>query len=148
MMVSDNQLAHIKGYLLNEGVSKFALQDDLTDHFCCVVEEQLEEGIDFEYAFEQARKRITPHGAKEIEEDLNFLLTIKKKIMLRKLVYIFGFIGVFDLLIGAALFLPGIIDKQLTGLLMMAGILMLMISVIPFWFYQLYKKSVNKLQQT
>jgi hypothetical protein len=149
MMVSDNQLAYIKGYLLNEGVSRLALQDDLTDHFCCVVEEQLEDGIEFEDAFDQARGRITPQGAKEIEEDLNFLLTIKKKIMVRKVVFIFGFIGVLDFLLAAVMgLLPGSTDTELVNLLIMAGILTLMISVVPFWFYQLYKRSINKLQQT
>lgn len=147
MMVTDDQLFQIQGFLMSEGVSKVGLQDDLADHFCCVIEECMEDAqLDFDEAFRVARERIAPDGPKEIEEDLHYLLTIKKKIMLRKIVFIFGFIGVLELMLALALNVAGILDAEVSGLLAMAGILILSVSVLPFGFYQMYQRSVQKVR--
>lgn len=148
MIVTDDQLFQIQGFLMNEGISNVGLQEDLADHFCCVIEQSMEEGgLDFVDAFKLAQQRIVPDGAKEIEEDLDYLLTIKKKIMLRKAVYVFGFIGVLNLLLAFAMYISGILDAQVSGLLAMAGILTLAVSVLPFSFYQMYQRSVQKVRE-
>lgn len=148
MMVTDDQLFQIQGFLMSEGISQMSLQEDLADHFCCVIEECMEEeSLDFDEAFRLAQKRIAPEGVKEIEEDLNYLLTIKKKIMLRKAVYIFGFIGVLDLLLAFALNISNILDAEVSGLLAMAGILTLSVSVVPFTFYHMYQRSVQSVRE-
>lgn len=148
MIVTDDQLFQVQGFLISEGISKVGLQEDLADHFCCAIEECMEEeGLNFNDAFNLARQRIAPDGAKEIEEDLHYLLTIKKKIMLRKAVYIFGFIGVLNLLLSFALYISGILDAEVSGLLAMAGILTLAVTVLPFSFYQMYQRSVQRVRE-
>lgn len=148
MTVTDDQFFQIQGFLMNEGISNIGLQEDLADHFCCAIEQSMEEGeLDFVDAFKLAQQRIVPDGAKEIEEDLDYLLTIKKKIMLRKAVYVFGFIGVLNLLLAFAMYISGILDAQVSGLLAMAGILTLAVSVLPFSFYQMYQRSVQKVRE-
>ncbi|MCE7996686.1 MAG: hypothetical protein HEP71_32300 [Roseivirga sp.] len=148
MMVTDDQLFQIQGFLMSEGVSNVGLQEDLADHFCCVIEQCMEgEDLDFDDAFKLAQQRITPDGAKEIEEDLDYLLTIKKKIMLRKVVYVFGFIGVLNLLLAFSMYISGILNAEVSGLLAMAGILTLAISVLPFSFYQMYQRSAQRVRE-
>lgn len=147
MMVTDDQLFQIQGFLMSEGVSRVSLRDDLADHFCCVIEDCMEEEkLSFDEAFSVACGRIAPDGTKEIEEDLHYLLTIKKKIMLRKIVFLFGFIGVLDLMLALAMNVAGILDAEVSGLLAMAGILTLSISVLPYAFYQMYQRSVQKVR--
>ena len=51
MRVSDEQLFQIQGYLISEGLTDVSLQEDLADHFCCVIEEEMQEGGDFQLAF-------------------------------------------------------------------------------------------------
>jgi len=147
MTVTDDQLFQIQGYLMSEGVSDVGLQEDLVDHFCCLIEGIMKGGKSFANAFEDAKRAVAPEGAGEIQEDLNYLLTIKKKVMLRKLVFVFGFFGVMSLLLASAMYISGILDAQTSGLLAMAGILTLSVSVLPFWFLQLYRRSVQKLQE-
>ena len=147
MMVSDDQLFQIQGYLMSEGVTDVGLQEDLVDHFCCLIEGSTEEGESFSQAFEKAKQAIAPVGAGEIQQDLNYLLTIKKKVMLRKVVFVFGFFGVLEIMMAMAFFMSGILEAEVSGLLAMAGILTLSVSVLPYWFYQLYKRSVQNLQQ-
>ncbi|NAS32383.1 hypothetical protein GTQ40_15470 [Flavobacteriaceae bacterium R38] len=148
MMISNLQLAFIKNYLSQEGITKIHLQDDLVDHFSCVIEEYLEEGIHFDEAFKKAKGRITPDGAKKIEDDLNYLLTINNQIMIRKIVFLMGYFSVFLIITAFALYLPGILDKETSGLIAMGGIFSFSTFVLPFYFYQLYKKSLHKLQNS
>lgn len=146
MRVSDDQLIEIQGYLMSEGVTQVSLQEDLVDHYSCVIEELMSEGKAFQSAFSEAKNRIAPEGAQELQEDLNYLLTIKKKLMLRKLVFVFGFFGMLEIMLALALSVAGFIETDLAGLLVMAGILTLSVSVLPFWFFQLYKRSANRVQ--
>lgn len=148
MIITDDQLFQIQGFLLSEGISEVSLQEDLADHFCCVIEEcMVEEKLDFDEAFSEARRRIAPDGAKEIEEDLHYLLTIKKKIMLRKIVFLLGFFGVLNLMLALALNVSGILDAEVSGLIALSGILTLSVSILPFWFYQMYQRSVHKVKE-
>ena len=147
MTISDEQLFQIQGYLISHGITNVGLQEDLADHFCCVVEEIMAGGVLFETAFEQAKKRVVPDAPEQLQADLNYLLTIKKKIMTRKLVFIFGFFGILDLLLAMALSISNIVDSEVVGLLAMAGILTLAVSVVPYWVFLLYKRSVQKLKE-
>ena len=147
MNVSDEQLFEIQGYLLSNGITDVGLQEDLADHICCVVEEIMSEGLSFGAVFEQAKERIVPDSPAEIQSDLNYLLTIKKKIMTRKLVFLFGFFGILELMLALALRVANFVEPELAGLLAMAGILTLSVSVVPYWVFLLYKRSVQKLKE-
>lgn len=148
MIVTDDQLFQIQGYLMSEGVTGVALQEDLADHFCCVIEEGMQErGLVFESAFEEAKQRIAPEGVEGIQEDLDYLLTIKKKIMLRKVVFVFGFIGMLSLMLALGLRVSGVVPPEVAGLVAMAGILTLAISILPYTFYQMYMRSVQRLKE-
>ena len=74
-------------------------------------------------------------------------MTIKKKVMLRKLVFVFGFFGLLDLMLALGFRVSGILDAQTSGLLALAGILTLSVTVLPFWVFQQYKKSIQRLQE-
>ncbi|WP_394747200.1 hypothetical protein [Spongiimicrobium salis] len=148
MTINDQQLNFIQAYLRQEGVSKATLQEDLVDHFSCAIEEYLEEDVSFATAFDLAKERIAPDGVKKIEEDLIYLLTINHEIMLRKIVFILGYISILQIIMAFALYLPGsILDKEVSGYIAMGGIFLFAVSVVPFYCYQLYKKSVHQLKE-
>ena len=148
MILDDVQFLKVKSHILHEGVKNAALQDDLIDHFCCVIEEYLDKGHAFNEAFKMAKKRIIPEGAQKIENDLNYLLTVNNEIMLRKLVFILGYISVFQIITAFAIYLPGFVDQQVASMIAMGGIFTFSLTVIPFYFYQQYKRSVHKLKES
>jgi len=147
MSVNDDQLFQIQGYLIGEGVSDVGLQEDLVDDYCCIIEDLMGQGKAFDVAFEADKMSVAPEGPGVVQEDLNYLVTIKKKVMLRKLVFVFGFFGMLDLMLALAFRVSGFLDTEVAGLLAMAGILILSVSILPFWFFQLYKKSIQQVQQ-
>jgi hypothetical protein len=182
-MISDDQLSFIRRQLAFYQLNQPDLNDDLVDHFGCVVEELMSGGMPFEKAFEAAFRRISPNGPKEIEKELIYLLTIKRKTMFRKMAYLFGYLslvlitcGTFFVpffqqksspqssAMGDLIALSGVsVDKdfQLLALSDLAysaenhtagdtfwvlGVALFLLTVVPFWFYKSYQKSVLKLQ--
>lgn len=147
MRVDEAQITQIRGYLLGNGITNHSLQDDLLDHFCCSIEDRMEEGGSFDRAFADAVERITPDGPAKIQNDLNYLLTIKKRIMLRKIVFTVAYFSVYVVLLAIALRFPQIISADLTSLLIMVGILLFSLSAVPFFFYEMYQRSVRRLKE-
>ena len=147
-MINTQQLNIIKDQLLEAGVVRIPLQDDLLDHMGCVIEEYLNDGVPFDEAIEMAKERIAPNGFKTIENDLNYLLTINRNTMIRKIVFILGYVSVLEILMAIALYTGQILDWEVSGLIAMGGLFLFSISVVPYFFYQQYRKSLHKLQQS
>ncbi len=146
MIIDENQVSFVRGYLIGNGVSNLDLQDDLLDHFCCTIEESLEEGRSFDHSFSDAVEKIAPEGPEKIQTDLNYLLTIKKNVMLRKLVFVASYISVLAILMGLALRIPQILSGDATLLLIMAGMLLFSVTTVPYFFYERYQKSIKELK--
>lgn len=146
-MIEETRLELVRSYLICNGITSQDLQDDLLDHFCCVIEENMEAGKSFDESLSGAIARVTPDGPLEIQNDLNYLLTVKKNIMLRKLVFTTSYISVFIILLGAAMRIPQIISADLALLLTMVGILLFSVSTVPYFFYSRYMQSVRNLRE-
>jgi hypothetical protein len=92
--LTDEQVSLIAQRIAAE-VTQPSLQNDLTDHYCCHIEEQMDTGVDFEAAYQAAFEAITPNGAHEIQEELFFLLTFKKQTNMKRVIYGLGFMAAF-----------------------------------------------------
>ena len=67
------------------------LKDDLVDHFCCVIEGEMNKGKDFDTAYQIAYNRISPDGIDELGKEMMFLMGSKSKKRLSNLLRISGF---------------------------------------------------------
>ncbi len=145
-MKNNEQLAIVRGYLIGNGVTSPQLQDDLTDHICCVIEDCMNQGQSFSDSLSNAIDHVIPNGPAEIQEDLNYLLTINNKIMLRKLIYGSTYLSALLVITGLLLRIPHLISSMDAMWFVMAGGLFFSISTVPFFFYERYQKSVSKLR--
>jgi hypothetical protein len=75
-----------------------SLEDELLDHFCCFIEEQMADGTGFEESLQKAFQSIAPHGIEEIEEELHLLLNFKPQTIMKRLFYVSAFIVTFSLM--------------------------------------------------
>ncbi len=182
-MINDDQLSYLRQQLIQGHLHRPDLVDDLVDHFACVIEELMLDGIAFEEAFAVAFRKISPNGPKEIEKDLTYLLTIKRKTMFRKTAYLFGYLSLI-LILSGLLFVPffqqnelsdrpsveklaaisGVsidedfqllalsdlaqrpVKRSLAEIFWVSGFALFLLTVVPFWFYKGYQKSMLKLQ--
>jgi hypothetical protein len=68
------------------------LREDLIDHFCCAIEEEMKKGLSFEKSYDKAYQNICPDGLDEIRRETLFLLTHKKNKALKRLLYLSGYL--------------------------------------------------------
>lgn len=89
MNISEGQIARIREQLIEQGITSATLCDDLLDHLCCEIESKLNEGIDFETAWQTSLTELAPQGVKAIEEETNYLLH-PKITMIKKAAFLSG----------------------------------------------------------
>jgi len=93
--LNDNQVTLILDRIIADGVTDTNLQNDLLDHYCCFIEERLSVGDDFESVYKIAFQNITPNGMHEIQQELYFILNFNKQTIMKRIIYLFGFLTVF-----------------------------------------------------
>ena len=91
-MMTDQEEEFIIDQVNESRISNQELKDDLVDHFCCVIEEEMSKGLSFEESYEKAYQSTTPNGFGEIQRETTFLLNYKKMMTMKRLTFILGFI--------------------------------------------------------
>ncbi|WP_027003379.1 hypothetical protein [Hugenholtzia roseola] len=71
------------------------LKNSLLDHFCCFIEEKINEGYAFEESYQKAFAAISPNGLQEIEEELFFMLHFQTQLNMKRILYVSGFFVAF-----------------------------------------------------
>jgi len=118
------------------------LRDDLLDHLCCIVEEQMREGADFHEAYQLALLRLCPNGADEIERETIFLLNIQKILRMKKLKYGIGLLASISVSVGYFLVLMNWpIGREIFNY----GFLTLVLVFVPMLAYEQLQKSSDKV---
>lgn len=75
--VSDEQLDFILNDIAAHGIATEDLQDNLLDHICCIVENEMNTGDDFYEFYERILPRFFTDELREIQEETDKLLTFK-----------------------------------------------------------------------
>jgi hypothetical protein len=92
--INDEQIDYILNDIRRRGVEMEDLQYNLLDHICCIVEQNLESGGNFEDFYNKTIPKFFKHELWEIEEETILLLTYKNYYTMKKAM-IYG--GVFSL---------------------------------------------------
>lgn len=98
-MLTDEQLKIIKDDIDNSGLTMQSLKDDLLDHFCCFIEDEMKRGLSFKDAYRKAYNQIAPNGLKEIQHETIFLLNTKKINMMKMITYAIGLLSAMSITI-------------------------------------------------
>lgn len=94
------QIQNIAADVSKSGVTFSHLHDELVDHICCMVEEDIQKGNSFDKAYAYARKVYSIKGLRKIQEDTLLLIDKKYRIM-KKTMKIFGLVSLALITIGA-----------------------------------------------
>ncbi len=137
MILEDSQVTYIEEQLHKSKVKSKELKDDLLDHMCCLVEINMNKGLSFDQAYQKAFLQTSPNGFEEIQYETLFLLNYNKIVMMKRLIYLSGFIFSVSFTIGILLkilHLPG------AGIVLGVGTLGLFCIFIPMLL-------INKLKE-
>ncbi|MDR2927473.1 MAG: hypothetical protein LBV41_04640 [Cytophagaceae bacterium] len=129
-VLSELQIERITNTVNRSSIKSADLKEDLIDHLCCIVEDEMQKGTDFEIALQGALQRMCPDGLNPIQNETLFLLTSKSRKRIDNIVRVSGLIaitGVLATVIMKALHLP---FAQLALLITVAVALLLFLPAI------------------
>jgi len=101
--LSDRDIDIVYDALLERGLYHAELQEDLLDHTCCMIEEQMSQGCSFDVGLHKALDVFSATHLQEIQEVTEYLLTTKIRIMKR----VMGITGI----IASVLVIAGVVFK-------------------------------------
>ncbi|WP_420316326.1 hypothetical protein [Ekhidna sp.] len=113
-----------------------AMKDDLIDHFCCLVEIEMDRGQSFEKAFEKAYLQTAPNGLDEIQQETIFLFNYSKIMFMKRLMYVVGYLFTVTWITGIAFKLLHLAGA---GVLMGLGAIGVSCVFIPLFLINRYK---------
>jgi len=99
--LSDQQIDYILNDISARGVELESLQQNLLDHICCVIENNLEENGDFENFYQKTVKTFYKDALWEIEEETLQLLTYKNYYTMKKIMIYSGTFSVVGFIAGS-----------------------------------------------
>lgn len=138
-MITDEQFSYISKRIKQSGISAIEVQDDLIDHFCCMVEIEMQRGKSFEEAYQNAYQQTTPNGFEEIQYETFFLLNHKKLILMKQFTYISGYLFALSTTAGAffkIMHFPG------ANIMLFSGLLGLSFIFLPLLLFNKFKDKV------
>lgn len=130
-LLSETEIDFIYNDLKQKGIVLDDLQQNLLDHICCIIEQELEEGGDFEAYYQTTVRKFYKNSLDELEEETQLLLTFKHFYTMKKLMIGTGIVSIAFLGLGVLfkyLYLPG------ASFLISGGILMLSLLFLPLYF--------------
>lgn len=99
--ISDQQIDYILNDIGARGVEMESLQQNLLDHVCCIIENNLEENGDFESFYKKTIKTFYKDELWEIEEETLLLLTYKNYYTMKKIMINSGIAAATFFIIGS-----------------------------------------------
>jgi len=99
IVLNDSQIERITDTVNGSNIASAELKEDLIDHLCCIVEDEMAKDKDFESAHQTALQRVCPNGLDEIQNKTVFLLPSKSRKRLDRTTYISGFAALTGMLI-------------------------------------------------
>lgn len=138
--IFDEHYERIKGDLVQRGLTYDRLIDDLLDHVCCMVEEKMNDGTEFETSYEQVLDAIGLKRLTEIQHQTLLNLDIKHQRM-KNFTYVFGLSSAVLTIVGSffkSMHWPG------AGILLTVGIVLITFVFLPLYFMTSYRELPEK----
>ncbi len=139
--LTEGNIEFITQIVNSSKIESVEMKEDLIDHFCCAVEEEMKKGLSFEKSYEKAYQNICPDGLNEIQRETIFLLTTKNITAMKRLLYVSGYLSVIGITITVFMkssHLPG------GGIALLITAAILAFFFLPALFINLYKRELTK----
>ena len=144
--LSDKQIDFILNDIRARGVEMESLQNDLLDHICCIIEQNLEANGNFESFYQKTIQTFFKHELWEIEEETISVLTFKNFYVMKKLMIISGAATVVFLFAGITfkfMYWPGASAFLMAGLFLTSFVFLPILYTLKIKEKQLLRDKLN-----
>ena len=139
--LTDKQIDYIFDQVNKSQIDSEELIEDLVDHFCCIIEDNIRHGKSFEESYNTAYQIICPNGLNEIYQESIFLLSSKRIIIMKKMLFATGFIATFILMTGI---LFKVQHWPAGGWILLIAAAVLIFVLLPLVLLHFYKTEYSK----
>lgn len=139
--LTEKNIEFITQIINSSRIESLEMKEDLIDHFCCAIEEDMRKGLSFDKSYEMAYQNICPDGFDEIQREAIFLLTYKNIKVMKRILYLSGYLTA----IGIATTICLKVTQTPGGsLALLVSFLLLMFLFLPSLFMNLFKREISK----
>ncbi len=142
-MLTDQHIDFVAAEIEARGVTQPDLAESLLDHFCCAIEFEMEHGLSFDDAWRKAYLQVCPDGLKEINREVQHIITHQKHHTMKKFVFILGFLSAFVFAVG---YFFKILHWPTANINMTIGSALFSLGFVPMYF--LLKYRIDQSQGT
>jgi len=139
--LTDENIEFIAQIINGSKIESAEMKEDLIDHFCCAIEEEMKKGLSFKKSYDKAYQNICPDGFDEIHRETVFLLTFKKIKAMKRLLYVSGYLSAIGITTTVFMKLNHFGYPGITFLL--TSVIMIFL-FIPSLFVNIYKRDLIK----
>jgi len=151
-ILNASEIQRVHEYLESHGLSHEEVRDDVLDHICCELEEQIGEGLSFERAFEKVQQLFPPKEVNTIQSDTLYFLNIKSTLIMIKGIFISAYMSIAIFVMGFGLeyfFVNVVLDEMLafmlSGLCKFTGIAIFCFAFLPILSLYGYKRFMKQV---
>lgn len=126
--ISDEQIDFIYDDIAKKGIDTEDVRDNILDHVCCIIEQEMKDDEDFHEFYRNTIARFYKSDLAEIEEETRQLITFKYYYAMKRTLKIVGIVSVVLIIAGSILksqHLPG------AGITMVSGFVFFSLLFIP-----------------
>lgn len=139
-IIIDEKVEWIESDLIGRGLKYGSLREDLIDHICCLLEESMNTGKDFDSSYSEILESIGDNRLREIEHQT--LLELDQKFQkMKKLTYIIGIVSAIVILFGS---LSKRMHWPLAGIELTLGLIAIVFVFLPLYFVVTYREQSDK----
>ena len=140
--ISEKQIRNIADRLAESKIESRELIEDLTDHICCLIEDDLKTGKNIEEAERRAFETVFPDGIKNDYSKSLILLSSRRSKKIKSLIFLLLYIGLIIMtfsIMFKALHWPG------AGIMLMAACTLFTFIFTPLLFMYLYRSKLARV---
>ena len=90
IVLTETQIERIASTVNASAIASAEMKDDLIDHLCCIVEDEMSKGKEFDVAHIEAFKRLNLNGLNETQNGTLFLFKSKGWKRIDRMIYVSG----------------------------------------------------------
>lgn len=139
--LSEQDIDFITKIISSSRIESAEMKEDLIDHFCCAIEEDMDKGLSFEKSYKKAYQNICPNGLDEIQQETVYLLTSIKIKAMKRFTYLSGYLTAICVTTTFAMKLTHTAGGSIA---LFASFFFLMFFFLPSLFLNLYKREITR----
>jgi hypothetical protein len=139
--LSKQQINEIAEMISGSSIKSRELKEDLTDHICCLIEDDMEKGLSYEEAKSNALVAVFPDGIKKDHKKDIWLITPKKQKSMKSILFILSYLALVIItssFVFKALHWPG------AGTMLIVACSLFTFVFTPVFFMYIYRVTLSK----